>query len=160
VAVPQPDSSNDRYGEYQAISSHLRDLAFTFAGLSTALASRLNLNRNDLRALDILIEHRGMTAGHLASQLKLTTGAITGVIDRLEQAGHAQRMHDDEDRRKVVVRATRKAVESRDEALAPMRVDLGEILNGYSEDDLEVIQTFLDKASHLLAHHTDQLSST
>jgi DNA-binding MarR family transcriptional regulator len=160
VAVPQPDSSNDRYDEYQAISSNLRDLAFTFAGLSTALASRLNLNRNDLRALDILIEHRGMTAGHLASQLKLTTGAITGVIDRLEQAGHAVRMHDDEDRRKVVVRATRKAVESRDEALSPMRVDLGQILNQYSEDELEVIQNFLDKAGHLLAHHTDQLTST
>jgi DNA-binding MarR family transcriptional regulator len=69
-------------------------------------------------------------------------------------------MHDDEDRRKVVVRATRKAVESRDEALSPMRVDLGQILNQYSEDELEVIQNFLDKAGHLLAHHTDQLTST
>jgi DNA-binding MarR family transcriptional regulator len=67
-------------------------------------------------------------------------------------------MHDDEDRRKVVVRATRKAIEARDEALAPMRVDLEQVLNGYSDDELEVIQSFLDKAGHLLAHHSDQLT--
>ena len=157
MAVPQP-GRNDRREEYQAISSNLRDLALTLTGLGTALAARLNLNRNDLRALDILIEQRGMTAGQLASQLKLTTGAITGVIDRLELAGHAVRMHDDEDRRKVVVRATRKAIESRDEALGPMRVELDQLLNGYSDDELEVVQSFLDKAGHLLAHHADLLS--
>ena len=157
MAVPQP-GRNDRHEEYQAISSNLRGLALMLTGLGSALAARLNLNRNDLRALDILIEQRGMTAGQLASQLKLTTGAITGVIDRLELAGHAVRMHDDEDRRKVVVRATRKAIEARDEALAPMRVDLDQLLNGYSDDELEIIQSFLDKAGHLLAHHTDQLN--
>ena len=157
MAVPQP-GSNDRHEEYQAISAHLRDLALTLTGLGAALAARLNLNRNDLRALDILIEQRGMTAGQLASKLKLTTGAITGVIDRLELAGHAVRMHDDEDRRKVVVRATRKAIEARDEALDPLKVDLVQLLNGYSEDELEVIQKFLEKADRLLSQHADQLS--
>ena len=157
MAVPQP-GSNDRPEEYQVINSHLRDLALTLTGLGSALAARLNLNRNDLRALDILIEQRGMTAGQLASKLKLTTGAITGVIDRLELAGHAVRMHDDEDRRKVVVRATRKAIESRDEALAPLKLDLVQLLNGYSEGELEVIQNFLEKAGRMLSQHSDQLS--
>ena len=157
MAVPQP-GSNDRHEEYQAISSKLRDLALIVTGLGGALAARLNLNRNDLRALDILIEQRGMTAGQLASQLKLTTGAITGVIDRLELAGHAVRMHDDEDRRKVVVRATRKAIESRDEALGPARGELAQLLDGYSDDELELINGFLEKAGQLIAHHADQLS--
>jgi DNA-binding MarR family transcriptional regulator len=157
VAVPQP-GSNDRREEYQAISSNLRDLALTLTVLGSALAARLNLNRNDLRALDILIEQRGMTAGQLASQLKLTTGAITGVIDRLELAGHAVRMHDDEDRRKVVVRATRKAVESRDEALGSVRVELGQLLEGYSEDELDLIHSFLEKAGQMLARQAEQLS--
>jgi DNA-binding MarR family transcriptional regulator len=155
VAVPQPES-NDRHEQCQAISASLRDLALTFAGLSAALAARLSLNRNDLRALDILIEHRGMTAGELASELKLTTGAITGVIDRLELAGHAVRMHDDEDRRKVVVRATRKAVDSREEALKPIRDDLGELMEGYPDEDLAVIGNFLEKADQLLAKHTGE----
>ena len=57
MAVPQP-GSNDRHEEYQAISSKLRDLALIVTGLGGALAARLNLNRNDLRALDILIEQR------------------------------------------------------------------------------------------------------
>ena len=157
MAVPQP-GSNDRHEEYQAISSKLRDLALIVTGLGGALAARLNLNRNDLRALDILIEQRGMTAGQLASQLKLTTGAITGVIDRLELAGHAVRMHDDEDRRKVVVRATRKAIESRDEALGPARGELAQLLDGYSDDELDLINGFLEKAGQLIAQHADQLS--
>ena len=157
MAVPQP-GSNDRHQEYQAISSKLRDLALIVTGLGGALAARLNLNRNDLRALDILIEQRGMTAGQLASQLKLTTGAITGVIDRLELAGHAVRMHDDEDRRKVVVRATRKAIESRDEALGPARGELAQLLDGYSDDELDLINGFLEKAGQLIAQHADQLS--
>jgi DNA-binding MarR family transcriptional regulator len=157
VAVPQP-GSNDRHEEYQAISSKLRDLALTLTGLGSALAARLNLNRNDLRALDILIEQRGMTAGQLASQLKLTTGAITGVIDRLELAGHAVRMHDDEDRRKVVVRATRKAIESRDEALGSLRSDVTQLLDGYSDDELDLINRFLEKVGQLITHHADQLS--
>ena len=158
MAVPQPGSNDRHEEEYQVISSHLRDLALTLTGLGAALAARLNLNRNDLRALDILIEQRGMTAGQLASKLKLTTGAITGVIDRLELAGHAVRMHDDEDRRKVVVRATRKAIEARDEALGPLKVDLVQLLNGYSEGELEVIQNFLDKAGRMLSQHSDQMS--
>ncbi|MBO0682518.1 MAG: MarR family transcriptional regulator [Candidatus Dormibacteraeota bacterium] len=153
VAVAQP-KSNDRQIEYQAIGARLRDLSLTFAGLSAAMAARLGLNRNDLRALDILIEHRGMTAGELAAELKLTTGAITGVIDRLEVAGHAVRMHDDEDRRKVVVRATRKAAEAREEAMRPIREDLDVLLEDYSGEGLAVIQSFLERTGALLMRHS------
>ena len=62
-----------------------------------------------MRALDIINMPQGLTAGQLASRLKLTTAAITGVLDRLERAGHARRTHDQEDRRRVVVQPTPEA---------------------------------------------------
>ena len=44
----------------------------------------------------------------LAAEAGLTTGAVTAVIDRLERAGYARRVRDDEDRRRVKVEVTPK----------------------------------------------------
>jgi DNA-binding MarR family transcriptional regulator len=66
----------------------------------------LGVNRTDGRCLDLLNEHGRMTAGELAAQAQLTTGAITGVLDRLERAGHVRRTRDETDRRRVLVETT------------------------------------------------------
>src|SRR4029450_834351 len=50
-------------------------------------AERLGLNRTDLHCLNIIENSGGLTAGELADEAGLTTGAVTGVIDRLEGAG-------------------------------------------------------------------------
>src|SRR5262245_31160826 len=72
---------------------------------SQAVAQRLGINSTDLECLDYIV--RGpVTAGALAEATGLTTGAITGVIDRLERAGFAKREADANDRRKVLVRIT------------------------------------------------------
>ena len=77
--------------------------------LDQAVAERFGLNRTDARALDVLDQHEGpITAGELAQAMHLTTGAITSVIDRLEQAGWAKRVRDPEDRRRVLVAVTAK----------------------------------------------------
>jgi DNA-binding MarR family transcriptional regulator len=44
-----------------------------------------------------------MTAGQLAKATSLTTGAITGIVDRLEKACWARRAADPHDRRRVIV---------------------------------------------------------
>ena len=71
-----------------------------------AVADALGLNRTDLRCLDILERGGRLTAGQLAEQTGLTTGAVTTVIDRLEAAGHARRVRDTDDRRRVYVELT------------------------------------------------------
>jgi DNA-binding MarR family transcriptional regulator len=56
--------------------------------------------------LNIVESRGGLTAGELATAAGLTTGAITGVIDRLERAGYARRVRDSRDRRKISLEVT------------------------------------------------------
>ncbi|MDT0551585.1 MarR family transcriptional regulator, partial [Streptomyces lonegramiae] len=71
------------------------------------IAGRLGLNITDLTCLGFVLEAQGAgtaaTAGELAQRANLTTGAITGVITRLERAGYARRQSDPADRRRVRV---------------------------------------------------------
>jgi DNA-binding MarR family transcriptional regulator len=58
---------------------------------------------NDLKCAELLVRSGPMTAGQLARATGLTTGAITGIVDRLEQAGWARRSADPGDRRRVII---------------------------------------------------------
>src|SRR6202171_2951495 len=67
------------------------------------VANRAGISRSDLECLDFLNLEGRVTAGRLAEVTGLTTGAITGVVDRLEKAGFVRRERDDNDRRKVFI---------------------------------------------------------
>lgn len=71
--------------------------------LRGAAAARLGLGLSDLDAL-LLIDATGpLTAGRIAEALALTTGAVTGLLDRLERAGWVQRTRHEADRRQVLI---------------------------------------------------------
>jgi DNA-binding MarR family transcriptional regulator len=72
--------------------------------LGAASAERIGINVTDLNCLNILALTGSMTAGELARETGLTTASITGVIDRLEEAGFVRRERDPGDRRRVIVR--------------------------------------------------------
>jgi DNA-binding MarR family transcriptional regulator len=72
--------------------------------LSNAVAARIGISPNDFECLDIVNLEGAVTPGHLAEATGLTTGAITGVIDRLENAGFVRRDSDPTDRRRILVR--------------------------------------------------------
>ena len=88
-----------------ALNQTMRDASGTGVLYSQAVAERLGINATDLECLDHIVTKGPLAAGALAEATGLTTGAITGVVDRLERAGFAKREHDAEDRRKVLVRA-------------------------------------------------------
>jgi DNA-binding MarR family transcriptional regulator len=77
--------------------------------MDEAFAALLGINRTDARCLDIVQRLGRITAGELAQQSGLTTGAVTVVIDRMERAGYLQRLRDVADRRKVRVDLTDSA---------------------------------------------------
>ncbi len=74
------------------------------------VAHRLGVSHSDLECIDIIALRGRVTAGELARESGLTTGAITGVVDRLEKAGFARRERDPDDRRKVYVSILPKAL--------------------------------------------------
>ena len=67
------------------------------------LAKRLKLSRTDMRCLDVLSNEGAVSAGRLAQATGLTSGAMTTALDRLERAGFARRVRDQDDRRRVLV---------------------------------------------------------
>src|SRR5947207_2197662 len=87
-----------------ALNAAAREASGLGVLLSETVARALGLNPTDLECLDVIARRERATAGDLASATGLTTGAVTGVIDRLERAGFAHRERDAADRRKVYVR--------------------------------------------------------
>lgn len=128
-----------------ALEQALREVSGTGVLFSQAAAERLGLNSTDLECLG-LIASGPVTAGELAQATGLTTGAITGVIDRLERAGYAQREHDTMDRRKVRVRAQPEGLRRAAPIFEPMRCATAEVLSRFSDGELALILDFLTRA--------------
>jgi DNA-binding MarR family transcriptional regulator len=71
-----------------------------------AVADYVGLDRAAYRCLDILDQEGPMTAGRLAERARLSPGAMTALLDRLEKRGLARRTRDTKDRRRVLVEVT------------------------------------------------------
>src|SRR4051794_40723373 len=69
-----------------------------------AVGRQLGLSATERKILDILDRLGPVTAGRLAEHSGLTTGAITGIVDRLVRAGFVVREPNPDDRRSVIVR--------------------------------------------------------
>lgn len=118
----------------------------------------LGINRSDARCLDVLEQEGSMSAGELAQASRLTTGAITAVIDRLERAGYARRVPDASDRRRVLVEATPKAFETAGELMVePMRRLYTPLAGRYSEDELRLFIEFTRAGREIQERHAEWL---
>jgi DNA-binding MarR family transcriptional regulator len=82
----------------------LRRLLAVSVTTHEALAARVGLNPTDLRCLLLVTTEAEMTPTRLAELSDLTSGAVTGVLDRLERARYLRREADPEDRRRLIVR--------------------------------------------------------
>jgi DNA-binding MarR family transcriptional regulator len=122
-----------------------------------AVADFARLNRTDTRCIDILQRHGPMTAGQLATEAHLTTGAITAVVDRLEQLGLVRRTRDTVDRRRVLVEATPRIDELLRPVFEPFVAQGREFLAGYSDEELAVLLRFFRHNRALLAEHTSRI---
>jgi DNA-binding MarR family transcriptional regulator len=111
-----------------------------------------------LHCLNAIENSGGLTAGALAAEAGLTTGAVTGVIDRLERVGFARRVPDPDDRRRVKVEVTPNFYARADKIWAPMRADWESILTGrFTVEDLVRITEFLRATNEIARQHLDRL---
>jgi DNA-binding MarR family transcriptional regulator len=124
-------------------------------------AERLGVSETDLRCLNIIENSGGLTAGELAAQAGLTAGAVTGVIDRLEEAGYARRVPDPADRRRVRVEVTPAFDRSAERIWGPLAADWHSMLsNKFTMDELRRITEFLHATNDLGRRHIDRLRKT
>jgi DNA-binding MarR family transcriptional regulator len=110
---------------------------------SSAVARVLGISAGDLECLDFVATHQPVTAGALAGATGLTTGAITGVIDRLEKAGFVQRVRPNSDRRKVLVNTTEAFLEQVAPLFEPMQRLQGGVIERCSEAQLRQVASFM-----------------
>src|SRR5262245_29773235 len=87
----------------EELISAFRDGGNQDTAFENLAAERLGVNRTDLHCLNAIENAGGLTAGELGAAAGLTSGAVTGVVDRLEAAGFARRVPDPADRRRVKV---------------------------------------------------------
>jgi DNA-binding MarR family transcriptional regulator len=122
-------------------------------------AEALSVNLTDLHCLNIVENRGGVTAGALAAEAGLTTGAVTGVVDRLERAGYARRVPDPADRRRVRIEVTDRFYASADEIWRPVAADWKtELARRFSGDQLDLIAAFLDATNELTRRHLERIS--
>ncbi|HEY0632738.1 MAG TPA: MarR family transcriptional regulator [Thermoleophilaceae bacterium] len=117
----------------------------------------MGVNRTDQRVLDLLEQHGRMTAGEIAAGAGVTSGAVTGIIDRLEQHGYARRVRDAADRRKVLVEPAPLLKETAERLYSGMGVRGEEALRPYTDDELRSILRFLRDAARITDEHAADL---
>jgi DNA-binding MarR family transcriptional regulator len=120
-------------------------------------ADYLGLNRTDTRCLDIIERLDGVSAGRLATEAGLSTGAVTTVLDRLERAGYARRVPDPSDRRRVLVELTPGARQLLRELLAPLDEGTVRQLEGYTTEEVSLVRDFLRDHRRLNEAHTERV---
>jgi DNA-binding MarR family transcriptional regulator len=107
-----------------------------------AAAAKLGLGITDMKTVSLLLQEGPMTAGQLAQRLNLTTGAVSNVIDRLEQRNIAKRTPDAKDRRKVIVSVNQKNLAATDNVYRSMGEAFEKLLEAYSTEELAFLVQF------------------
>jgi len=126
--------------------------------MSQAAADRIGINATDLNCLNILSFGGHMTAGELARATGLTTASITGVIDRLEEAGFVSRERDPHDRRRVVVTLSlERAMRDVASVFQPVLRDWRTLAARYSDDELRLIVDFYARMEQVFRAHLVRL---
>jgi DNA-binding MarR family transcriptional regulator len=123
------------------------------------VASRAGISGSDLDCLDFLILEGRVTAGRLAEVTGLTTGAITGVVDRLEKAGLVRRERDDNDRRKVFIATVPENIAGIGKFYEYMQRAMLKVWDGYSDAELRLLLRFATQGYQTMLAATEELKT-
>jgi DNA-binding MarR family transcriptional regulator len=121
------------------------------------VASVAGISGSDLECLDFLNLEGRVTAGRLAEVTGLTTGAITGVVDRLEKAGLVRRERDEADRRKVFIATVPENVARIGRFYVPMQQAMHKLWSTYSEAELQLLLRFAHEGYKAVLEATEGL---
>jgi len=136
---------------HKELARELRQFQGLSASFFRAAAAQNGMTVTDMQVVDLLDSIREASAGQLAELTGLTTGAITGMLNRLEEAGFVRRERDPNDGRKVIVRLERGKDEMH--KLGPIFASLGnawsELASHYNEEQATFLLDFLKSSNAL-----------
>src|SRR5438128_1494971 len=123
------------------------------------VANVAGISGSDLECLDFLILGGRVTAGRLAEVTGLTTGAITGVVDRLEKAGLVRRERDEDDRRKVFISIVPENVARIGKYYEHLQRTMQGVFDGYTDAELRLLLRFARQGYETMLAATEALKS-
>lgn len=151
-------ASAKRSGRTQLVAAFERETrrVGTLATLHNhAIADLVGLHQTDQECLDLLDWAEPLTAGEIATHLGLSSGAVTGLIDRLEAGGWVRRESDPSDRRRVLVRFADVPRPELAEAYLPMALAIARYRDTLSDRDLRVVVEFLETVNEIMVDATE-----
>jgi DNA-binding MarR family transcriptional regulator len=123
------------------------------------VANKVGMSSSDLECLDFLNIEQRVTAGRLAELTGLTTGAITGMVDRLEKAGFVRRERDDNDRRKVFIAIVPENVAKIGRYYEPLQRAVQRDWESYSDAELKLLLRFMTQGYMTMLDVTEELKA-
>ncbi|HEY0670228.1 MAG TPA: MarR family transcriptional regulator [Sphingobacteriaceae bacterium] len=132
--------------------------SYTSIQMHEAIAQKAGLSGTDHKYLGFLIQQGQMTAGELSNLTGLTTGAVTGLIDRFEKKKLVKRQFAKDDRRKVIIVPNTENIMALLEPLyEEFRKKTEQLIASFSKKELEIIENYFLKAIEVMNETTNQL---
>jgi DNA-binding MarR family transcriptional regulator len=149
--------SNDDVVKIRKLS---QQYAYTSIQMHESIGRKAGLTGTDHKYLGFLIQKGQMTAGELAVLTGLTTGAVTGLIDRFVKKKLVKRQADKDDRRKIIiVPETEKIIA----LLAPFYADFQDntdkLIETFSPEELNTLERYFLSALELMRDKTLSLNN-
>lgn len=134
--------------------------AYTSIQMHEAIGRKAGLSGTDHKYLGFLIVKGEMTAGELSNLTGLTTGAITGLIDRFEKKKLVKRQFAADDRRKVIIKPDTEKIMALFEPLyREFRSRTEQLAASFSSDEIRVIESYLSGSIEIMDGITNKLNS-
>ena len=116
---------------------------------TNAVANKIGISATEFESMDVISHNQPISAGHLANCCGLTTGAITGIVARLERAGLVRRVRDPEDRRRVLLEPVENEEKKKKvrELYRPMSQAFHEIAEECTPEELQLLVDIHNKMS-------------
>jgi MarR family transcriptional regulator, organic hydroperoxide resistance regulator len=124
-----------------------------------AIAERLGLTVSDLECLDYLADVESATAGQVAERTNLTTGAVTSMLRRLQQAGYVSAERDPADRRRVIVTLRPERVAELERPYERFAERAEWLIEGYSVDEIRLLARHYGRMQTMYLEELDRLGS-
>ncbi len=135
------------------LGQQLRDEIMGYFGAASdfneSVAKKLKLSRTDMRCLELIGRLGPLTAGRLAEESGLTTGAVTFILDRLEEARMVTRRRDTEDRRRVWVEIEPDAQKRLQAVQQPVAEQMREVTQHFKADELAIVRDYMREAKEV-----------
>lgn len=147
---------NDLLQQFRLASRQYSDASIF---MHEAIARKAGLAGSDHKYLGLILQHKELTAGELSKLTGLTTGAVTGLIDRLEKKKLLKRKFSKDDRRKVIIVPDE---ENAMKLLQPLFVELQQktaiLIASFSSSEMEAIKRYFSEATIIMKEVTDSMN--